>query len=90
MKIHTYKDATGNTMQCITGDDGSYEIVGGKIVPKTAATLKTEALAKVMEERVAAYAAIHWDDLRFNDIRDGTTTEYDTRVAIKLQYPKPV
>jgi len=48
------------------------------------------AATQYQRDRAAEYKLVHWDDLRFNDMRDGTTTEYDTRIAIKAKHPKPV
>ena len=39
--------------------------------------------------RVAAYALLNQDEMRYDDIINGTTTWVDAINAIKLEHPKP-
>jgi len=79
-------------------EDGIAKDIEGKVVILD--NLKVDAELAVLNllhdatqyqrDRAAEYKMVHWDDKRFNDMRDGTTTEYDTRIAIKAKYPKPL
>jgi len=91
MKIHNYKDSMGISRQTITGDlDSTHEIVNGKIVLKLAATLKAEDLVKCLDNRRLAYSKLNQDELRFDDLINGTTTWKDAILAIKAMFPKPL
>jgi len=78
-------------------EDGVAKDINGKVVVLDLAKVNAELVVlqklradtQYQRDRAAEYVLIHWDDLRFNDMRDGTTTEYDTRMAIKAKYPKP-
>jgi len=77
-------------------EDGVAKDASGKVVvldlakvdAELAALQKLHADTQYQRDRAAEYKLVHWDDLRFNDMRDGTTTEYDTRMAIKARHPK--
>jgi len=79
-------------------EDGIAKDIAGKVVSLDNLKVDAElavlnsayAATQYQRDRAAEYKLVHWDDLRFNDMRDGTTTEYDTRIAIKAKHPKPV
>jgi len=79
-------------------EDGVAKDIDGKVVilddlkvdAELAVLNSAYAATQYQRDRAAEYKLVHWDDKRFNDMRDGTTTEYDTRIAIKAKYPKPI
>jgi len=79
-------------------EDGIAKDIDGKVVSLDNVKVDAElavlnsayAATQYQRDRAAEYELVHWDDKRFNDMRDGTTTEYDTRIAIKAKHPKPV
>lgn len=82
-KYNTYPDGTVTYHSATMPKPTKKQIDAELINVKTA-----NAALEYQQLRAAEYKEIYWDDLRFNDIRDGTTIEYDTRAAIKLKYPK--
>jgi len=58
-----------------------------------AEVLRLEAAYKAVQyqrDRAVEYAKLNQDELRFNDMMNGTTTWKDAVLAIKAKYPKPV
>jgi len=53
-------------------------------------TLKSGLVAtQYQRDRAAEYAKLNQDELRFDDMMNGTTTWKDAILAIKAKYPKP-
>jgi len=55
--------------------------------------LRLEAVqssTQYQRDRAVEYAKLNQDELRFDDMINGTTTWKDTILAIKAKYPKPV
>jgi hypothetical protein len=55
--------------------------------------INAEALyvsTQYQRDRAVEYAKLNQDELRFNDMMNGTTTWKDAILAIKAKYPKPL
>jgi len=83
---------------CYQDDKGNVFIEGKKPTAAENKAIDVEVLrleavqtsTQYQRDRAAEYAKLNQDELRFNDMMNGTTTWKDAVLAIKAKYPKPV
>jgi hypothetical protein len=61
---------------------------GSKWVPDTARISEYDG-TKYARDRAEEYSKLNQDEMRYDDMLNGTTEWFDTITAIKVKYPKP-
>jgi len=91
-------------VRSLVGDDGEFEISGAGVVTYlTGTTAKTDSevtaemtriqavydAQEYARKRKAKYDLLNQDEMRYDDVKNSTTTWVDAIDAIKSEFPKP-